>query len=256
MKRCLLWLICAVILFCLVSCGSSSSLSDVLNEFNSNESQSESQNSDDQKDKLTVKDVIKVKYEKSGSYVSGNKKSEYSYKYPEIILSDEAFSEFNEQISNYCQALIDVELDQMNNGEDIGLTVMDYTVCLKGDILSVLIRSQYGFDHTLFETVNVNVKTGEELENDAILNAAGLSSEDGEKKIQTAAENKYIQIHGTVSDRDVDETVEYGRGKTATLLDYNDDMSLFFGENGGLKAIVRVYELGGEKYEYYEVSVK
>ena len=83
-----------------------------------------------------------------------------------------------------------------------------------------------------------------------------MTSNDAAEKIKTAAEDKYVQIHGTIADRDVDDTIDYAKGKSATSIDYDVDMTLYFDEDGNLKAIVRIYKLGGEEYEYHEVMVK
>lgn len=266
-KKLLALFISAAILSLFASCGekSNATLDEVLAEISpedyassdlgSDESDSGSSDMSDEVT-VTVKDAVKTEYEKSGSYTFGGKKTSYSYKYPQITLSGVNVSEINDNIKNYCQALINVELSSMNSGRKLGMTNMNYSACVKGEVLSLLISSQYGSEYTLYETVNINITTGGELSKNDILNAAGLTSKDGDAKVRAAAENKFVQVHGTVSDRSADETIAYEKAKSATSLDYDSDLQLYFAENGSLKAIVRVYKLGGDEYEYYEVSVK
>lgn len=266
-KKLLALLLCAAVLSLFVSCGekSNATLDEVLAEISPEDYASSDLGADGSdlsssdvsgEVTVTVKDAVKTEYQKSGSYTYSGTKIAYSYKYPQITLSGVNVSEINDDIKSYCQALIDVELSAMNSGRKIGMTDMNYTACVKGEALSLLISSQFGSEYTLYETVNINITTGSELSKNDILNAAGLTSKDGDAKIKAAAESKFTQVHGTVSDRSTDEMIDYEKAKSATSLDYDSDLQLYFAENGSLKAIVRIYKLGGNDYEYYEVSVK
>ena len=259
MKKIILLALCLILTIALVSCGSSSnSLNEVIDELNSANTSSLVETQSDVSSEITIKaeDIVKREYEKKGEYTFNEVKTEYSYTYPQITLEQTGIASINERIKNYCEALIDTELNAMKNNKNIGMTKMSYSAYVKDKVLSILIKSEYGYDYTLFDAINLNIETGIELEKNDIYNAAGYTSTDAAAKIKAAAEDKYVQIHGTIADRDVDDTIDYAKGKSATSIDYDVDMTLYFDQSGRLKAIVRIYELGGEEYEYYEVTVK
>ena len=259
MKKIILLALCLILTIALVSCGSSSnSLNEVIDELNSANTPSLVETQSDVSSKITIKaeDIVKREYEKNGEYTFNEVKTEYSYTYPQITLEQTGIASINERIKNYCEALIDTELNAMKNNKNIGMTKMSYSAYVKDKVLSILIKSEYGYDYTLFDAINLNIETGIELEKNDLYNAAGYTSTDAAAKIKAAAEDKYVQIHGTIADRDVDDTIDYAKGKSATSIDYDVDMTLYFDQSGRLKAIVRIYELGGEEYEYYEVTVK
>ena len=259
MKRIIILGLCLVLIISLVSCnGSSGSLSEVIDEINSTNTPSVDENGSDVSSEIpiTAADIVKREYEKSGEYLFNGTTTSYSYAYPQITLDLAGIASINERIKNYCEALIDTELNAMKSSRKIGMTKMSYSSYVKNQILSILIKSEYGYDFTLYEAINIDISTGIEQEKSEIYNAAGLTSDDAAEKIKQAAEDKYVQIHGTIADRDVDDTIGYAKGKSATSIDYDVDMTLYFDEDGKLKAIVRIYELGGEEYEYHEVTVK
>ena len=260
MKKIILLAILLVMIFTLVSCGNgaNNSLDEVMDELNGANVSSVDETTSDTSSEiiLTAADIVKREYEKSGEYLFNGTKTEFNYAYPQIVLDQVGVASINERIKNYCEALIDTELNAMKASRKLGMTKMSYSAYIKGEILSILIKSEYGYDFTLFEAINLNITTGIEQERNDIFNAAGLTSNDAAEKIKAAAEDKYMQIHGTIADRDVDDTIGYAKGKAATSIDYDVDMTLYFDEDGRLKAIVRIYELGGEEYEYHEVTVK
>lgn len=259
MKRIILLALCLIITVVLISCGSSSnSLNEVIDELNGANTSSINDVESDISSEITITaaDIVKREYEKNGEYLFNETKIEFSYTYPQITLNQVGIDSINERIKNYCEALIDTELNAMKNNKNIGMTKMSYSAYLKDKVLSILIKSEYGYDYTLFNALNLNIETGIELEKNDIFNAAGFTSTDATEKIKAAAEDKYVQIHGTIADREVDDTIDYAKGKSATSIDYDVDMTLYFDESGRLKAIVRIYELGGEEYEYHEVTVK
>ncbi|MBQ5890784.1 MAG: hypothetical protein IIW73_07530 [Clostridia bacterium] len=260
MKRIILLEICLIMMLTLVSCGNdaNNSLDEVMDELNGANASSIDETESDVSSEitLTAAEIVKREYEKSGEYLFNGTKTEFNYAYPQIVLDQMGVTSINERIKNYCEALIDTELNAMKSNRKLGMTKMSYSAYLKGEILSILIKSEYGYEFTLFEAINLNILTGIEQEKDDIFNAAGLTTTDAAEKIKTAAEDKYVQIHGTIADRDVDDTIDYAKGKSATSIDYDVDMTLYFDEDGNLKAIVRIYKLGGEEYEYHEVMVK
>lgn len=261
MKKFIITLLAATMLFTLASCGpkSSASLGDVLSEINNISNVSSVSSSDSAEilsTPLTVAETVKEDFHASGTYTYGGKKINYSYKYPQLTLPNVSLTEINSRIKNYCSALIDVELKAMAKNSRVDLTEMKYTACIKDNVLSLLITSVYGTDYTLYEAININTDTGAELNKENILNAAGMTTTDGMDKIKAAAESKFLQLYGKNTDYSTDEIEAYEKAKKSTLLDFDVDMTLYFNEIGALKAIVRIYEPTGEDYGYHEVSVK
>ncbi len=240
---------------------SNTTLDEIVGEINPDLSQSSSSDMSSNVSSnitLTKDELVKTEYSKKGTYSLSGTKTDYSYEYPQITVPDRNLSKINSRIRNYCTALINVELESMEQNRKIEMTKMSYSACVKNNVLSVVIRSVFGEQFTLYEAVNINIETGNELEKNDVILAAGFTSADGDSRILQAASDKFLQLYGESADYStVDEITAYERAKAATEVDYDVDMTLFFDEDGVLKAVVRIYEpLTDDSYDYFEVKVK
>lgn len=239
---------------------SNATLDDVINDIDPNYyavSEAESEVSSEAEVKLDMNEVVKVEFCEKDTYTYDGQKTDYSYEYPRLNLPNVNLTNVNDSIKNYCNALISVEKKAMDEGRQIEMTKMGYSANAKNNVLSVVIRSEFGEQFSLCKAVNISVKTGAELTNNEVILAAGFTSTDGESKILNAAKDKFTQLYGVSDDYNTpDEITAYERAKAATELDFDVDMSLYFDQNGALKAMVRIYEpLTDDSYDYFEVKV-
>lgn len=254
--------VAAVALIAFSACApkSNSTLDDVVNDIDPNYyavSEVSSEVSSEAEVKLDMNEVVKVGFCEKDSYTFDGERIDYSYEYPQLYIPNVNLTKVNDSISNYCNALIGVETKAMNEGRQIEMTKMGYSANAKNNVLSVVIRSEFGDQFTLCKAINISVKTGAELTNNEVILAAGFTSSDGEAKILNAAKDKFTQLYGQSDDYNTpDEITAYERAKAATEVDFDVDMSLFFDQNGSLKAMVRIYEpLTDDSYDYFEVKV-
>ncbi len=261
MKR-LSFFMLAVLLLGLASCApkSNATLKDVINEIDPEYyavSEVSSEASSEEEIKFDLNDVVKVEFCQKDSYKCDGVTTDYSYEYPQLSLPNINLTKINNSIRNYCSALINVETKAMTEGRQIEMTKMSYSASSKFNVLSVIIKSEFGDQFTLTKAINLSVKTGAELTNNDVILAAGFTSADGEAKILNAAKDKFTQLYGESDDYNTpDEITAFERAKAATEVDFDVDMSVFFDQNGELKAMVRIYQpLTDDSYDYFEVKI-
>ncbi len=197
---------------------------------------------------LTKEEVFSTAIEKHYDYVDrvGNSYNSVM-RIPKINSIDGVdFEDVNAQIVSDSIDRISASDEEMEKQVSLTTIGIDYQGYVGHDMISILVthKSDFGGLKDFF-VYNVDIHTGNLMDNDEVAEKWGLSAEELHEKIKNALENDHRQRYSANI-----ETADYERLLAQTLDEENVGQSkVFVDENGQLEAVCVEYSLAGaERY--------
>ncbi len=156
------------------------------------------------------------------------------------------FEDVNAQIVSDSMDRISASDEEMEKQVSLTTVGIDYQSYVGHDMISILVTHTSSFGGLQdFFVYNVDIHTGNLMDNDEVAEKWGLSAEELHEKIKNALENDYRQRYSANI-----ETADYERLLAQTLDEENIGQSkVFVDENGQLEAVCVEYSLAGaERY--------
>lgn len=148
-----------------------------------------------------------------GSYFNSSLYKDCEYQMPLIKLDSADAKSANSELEEiYRQCQEDIKLAESPEYID-GVQTVSYTAALNGPVLSLCVERVYHMSVRKYNVVNIDVLTGEGLDNSAVLSAAGTSEEQIKDQTKTAVDAFYSDrysanigsksYHKTMSDENI-----------------------------------------------------
>ncbi len=184
-------------------------------------------------------------YEDSSGYVNN-----YSYKIPSLTNIDTyGAREINSEINNRFATAYDEMQECKSSGTSVMISCVDYRAYLTGDVLSLCVWEQYEWEQKVHFAYNINVRTGERISNQKLVEMCGLSEDEFIDKLKDINIRCFEDMYkGTVTDEKLYQR-QYEYNISSELL--NIDIPLYIGEDGSLYAVSDIASFAGaSSYQY------
>lgn len=132
-----------------------------------------------------------------GSYYNKLLYKDCEYKMPLIKLDSSDAKTINSELEEvYKQCQNDIELYKNQEFHD-GTQTVSYTAALNGSVLSLCVERKYPMSVRKYNVANIDVLTGEKLDNSAVLTAAGTTGEQVKSQTKAAIDSYYADKYGS-----------------------------------------------------------
>jgi hypothetical protein len=167
---------------------------------------------------------------------------------PAINIDSEDAEEINKEISDLCGDIFYEGKQCQESQTTLVTTSLDYASYQNENIVSLFITAENCWGLTDYYVYNIDTVTGEEFDNDDILNALSLTEADFNSLFETAINNMFAELKDNSED---DSIYKEQIGKTLDE-DNIDDAQLFIGNDNSLWALGKVYSIAGGEF-YYQI---
>ncbi len=180
------------------------------------------------------------------------------YHIPQIHLPGQTVSQINAEIYEEFHKFVDYSIDEIAlNGWPVSCGI-NYEWSVHTDILSVMIYNDMSSEcgSTQYATYNISVSTGEVVEKDAVIAAAGLSPEQFPELAKTALKWDF-ETGYDLSEEMYDYYQEFlNEQLEKTIADENiNDIRLYLNEQAQLCIIWRAYSIAGADYYWHTMNL-
>lgn len=168
----------------------------------------------------------------------------FSYRVPRIQI--DGFDDLNREIEDTYQ---DIIAEATQSGADPYCERIIWWVCWSGETCALIIVSSYPSDCRYYQVYNFNVITGERIDNETLMEFAGIDPEEFTEQAKAAAEQCYTQKY---SYAEKDEFYEAQLNATVSDERINPDMRMYLEADGTLMLISPIGSLAGaDSYEEF-----
>lgn len=190
---------------------------------------------------ISTKEVIVNMVEEAGYFTNnfGEKTGEYSYCIPKINLSSDGAKSINNSIYDKFYPLITEYSDAYE---------IKYDIIKNDNILSLIVQAKFLWEYTDYEAYNINIKTGEKIENKDLICMYGYNEDTFTPLLKSITGNYYLERY---KERSQDEYFnEYYEYTTSDKL-CNLSIPMYIGNNNKLHIVANIGSLAGaSSYEH------
>jgi len=196
------------------------------------------------------KEVGKIDKNKELIYSAYNKyANEYSYSIPKININSQDVIAINSEI----EKLI-TETKTGIEDESFWYVNIGYKTYINGDILSLVIDKNTGYDYTDYVVYNVNMKTGKKYSNEELIILKGYSTNEFLNKLPELYKKQYMGEYITEEQLNSSiHSVPYN--KTISKENYSINEPMFLDDNGNVNIVAKIYKAAGGTAPYSEIIV-
>ena len=223
------------------------------NDDNKKESKTEKEKKDKKEEIKKKDDEEELVFDYYNKTLFGN-----TYKVPEINLDYDNIEEINEEIADLVDSKLKKyeKLSELPEGE---IAIMDYVWYENDNILSLVFYNDniYTSNYYVF---NVDIYTGEEIDNKEILNAAKIDEDEFVTLCQDATEDyydNYLYYKGIKDNTEIASIYNSAKDDSTKASNFSlSKTSLFLNKNGELNIIAKFITIAGAGYNYKPVNIE
>lgn len=219
-----------------------------------NESKTEDDDKNEKKDEIKKKDdEEELVFDYYNKTLFGN-----TYKVPEINLDYDNIKEINEEIADLVDSKLRKyeKLSELPEGE---IAYMDYVWYENDNILSLVFYNDtiYTSNYYVF---NIDIYTGEEIDNKGILDAAKIDEDEFITLCQEATEDyydNYLYYKGIQDNAEISAIFDNSKEDSIKASNFSlSKTSMFLNKNGELNIIAKFTTIAGAGYNYKSVNIE
>ena len=198
------------------------------------------------------KQVGKIDENKELVYTEYNKyASEYSFTIPKININSQDVIAINNEIEELIKETKTAIQDESFWHVNIG-----YETYINGDVLSVVIDKNTGYDYTNYMVYNINIKTGKKYSNEELVSLKGFSVNEFLDKLPELYEKKFKEGY-SAEDNDIINNSFYQEryNKTVSKENYGMHNPMFLDDNGNINIVGKIYKMAGGEAPYSEIII-
>lgn len=198
------------------------------------------------------KEVGKIDKNKELIYSAYNKyASEYSYSIPKININSQDVILINNEIEGLITETKTSVEDESGWYVNIG-----YESYINGDVLSLVIDKNTGYDYTDYVVYNVNIKTGKKYSNEELVSLKGFKLDEFLNKLPGLYEKKFKEGYaGDNTDIINDSFYQERLNKTVSEENYGMHNPMFLDDNGNINIVAKIYKTAGGEAPYSEIII-
>lgn len=252
---------CLAIIIALSGCGSKTTSNTIntttskVNNVVQNSGNDVKPKTDVNNSKTTSSEVKKLDNSKDIVYTSFSKKSDsYSYNIPTINIDSSNVKTINSEIQKDYKTKVDQELTNEKQGLSATMESVKYDSYINGNILSLVISSEYPNDCKYYKVYNVDVDTGKSISNTQLLQHKNITKTNFLNKLSKVYGEKFIELFGKKDSQNDQEFYSSQYNKTINSNNYSIDTSIFLNSNNTISVIAQIYSLAGADSYYYIID--
>lgn len=186
--------------------------------------------------------LIKEIYKASGQWPQDHPELGYFYRIPFIDLQGPYVDGCNREIDQRFRKAARDAMEAMDRYETPEVVSIDYTVGFFGTVVSLEITQTDAAGRPAFAIYNFDAETGEGVERDRLLRAAGFTAKELETLLPKAAEREFRRQFGS---QERLSPVAFADALDKTLELDAQTVTVFLTSGGRLKALVPLCDLAG-----------
>lgn len=209
-------------------------------------------------EKLETK-YITEKYSYSGKFRwyddETQTEEDYVLRLPQLKSSSDSAKNINKRICDEYEEMIQKSIEAFEL-ECTAYNKVSWESYLHNDIISIVITTRDYFSESSrgYSVYNFNVKTEKEVTNSEILKLVGLTESEFIKKAKSAAEKEFKRTQSY--NQGIADFYKECLGKTASDKNIASSLPMFLDDNGVLKTIAVLYQVGGGETNNIILEVK
>lgn len=165
---------------------------------------------------------------------------------PVINLENENIDKINKEILDLTEYKLK-EAEKLVSQDNYGLVNVDYRWYQTDDLLSVVVALRYGTGKNEYHVFNVNVTTGEEIDNSEILDMAKIKQDEFSDKCVEAVTDYFDKLYDK-DDATFTEATGYEVARSNTIDESNFSTmktQMYLNNSGEIMIVAKIYTLAG-----------
>ena len=171
--------------------------------------------------------------------------SEYKYEVPFINIKSEDVARINAEIEDSYTNSVNELINSDEEPESFDFKKIEFNTYLYNKILSVVIYSENNTDNTHYSVYNIDITTGDEVDNETILELKEIDEDTLLEALKEAYQKKFEELYSEYNGQDV---YDKQLSKTIASDNYSVDVPMYLNDLGELDVIGDIYSMAGAPY--------